>query len=234
MRDLHVTVPGGAIRWLAVGFLAALVGELSSENVTLTTYYPAPSGVYKQLITTEGTALSRESGTVTIGENSAAAGVKLDVRGGVRVGSSAFPPPASLSASAAGAGALIYDSTGKRFLGSDGTAWRPMSATISCAAGRAFSDNNHVNHTVKFTAAECGGVLPDSTYTGMAKSILMCNGVEHFHVLDAGESSAGLPANASLRTGPGVSIYPATSGPGPCIWPGSTVGTSVVAVYIKK
>lgn len=45
---------------LAIMFCA--VPELESESVTLSTYYPAPSGVYTNMITTGNTYLARELG----------------------------------------------------------------------------------------------------------------------------------------------------------------------------
>ena len=57
--------------FLRLSFLAmALIlpaSELASESVTLSTYYPAPSGVYTQLITTSQTQLGTQGGPVTIG-----------------------------------------------------------------------------------------------------------------------------------------------------------------------
>src|SRR5580700_334620 len=45
---------------LAIMLLSGLAQELASESVTLTTYYPAPSGVYTQMITTNNTYLARD------------------------------------------------------------------------------------------------------------------------------------------------------------------------------
>ncbi len=62
------------------------VVELDSESVTLTTYYPAPSGVYTKMVTTRDTILGRDSGAVGIGTGSPTD--KLHVDGGaVFVGS---------------------------------------------------------------------------------------------------------------------------------------------------
>src|SRR5579883_1890339 len=64
--DLRVTPR--AFRWGLVGLLmSAIATELSSENVTLSTYYPAPSGVYTQMLTTQNTWLARDSGNVGVG-----------------------------------------------------------------------------------------------------------------------------------------------------------------------
>jgi hypothetical protein len=71
-------------RWtcglLAAAMFFAAVPELASESVTLTTYYPAPSGVYSQLITTGNSWLARDGGYVDIG-NTNNNGFKLDVTG---------------------------------------------------------------------------------------------------------------------------------------------------------
>jgi hypothetical protein len=64
---------------LVLAMLLATAGDLASENVTLTTYYPAPSGVYSQMITTGNTYLARDGGSVGVGTT--APGGKLDVQG---------------------------------------------------------------------------------------------------------------------------------------------------------
>ncbi|MBI3565352.1 MAG: hypothetical protein HY079_09170 [Elusimicrobia bacterium] len=73
--------------WLVAGLLLACAGELASESVTLTTYYPAPMGVYTQMITTNNSFLARDAGRVLIGGAALSAGAaadgasKLDVTG---------------------------------------------------------------------------------------------------------------------------------------------------------
>jgi len=52
---------------MAGAMLLAAAPELSSESVTLTTYYPAPSGVYTQMIATGNTYLARDAGAVGVG-----------------------------------------------------------------------------------------------------------------------------------------------------------------------
>lgn len=72
-------------RWLMAGAMVfAAAPELASESVTLTTYYPAPSGVYTQMITTGNTYLARDAsssaGQVIIGGGAASAtGQMLDI-----------------------------------------------------------------------------------------------------------------------------------------------------------
>ena len=57
----------------AVMLLSGLAGELASESVTLTTYYPAASGVYSQLIVTQNSFFSRDAGCLEIGTAAIAA-----------------------------------------------------------------------------------------------------------------------------------------------------------------
>jgi len=46
----------------AAAMMLCAVPELDSESVTLSTYYPAPSGVYTNMITTGNTVLARDGG----------------------------------------------------------------------------------------------------------------------------------------------------------------------------
>ena len=71
--DLHLRVsyePRVLRPWLVLCLLLLSAGELGSENVTLTTYYPAPSGAYTRMITTGETLLARDGGNVGIGTTS--------------------------------------------------------------------------------------------------------------------------------------------------------------------
>ncbi|MFI5360848.1 MAG: hypothetical protein ACHQ49_02665 [Elusimicrobiota bacterium] len=65
---------------MASAMMFAAVSEVASESVTLTTYYPAPSGVYLQMIVTGNTYLARDQALnypsqVGIGVNSFTAGI---------------------------------------------------------------------------------------------------------------------------------------------------------------
>ncbi|MFI5348087.1 MAG: hypothetical protein ACHQ2Z_00965 [Elusimicrobiota bacterium] len=75
---LDIRFGQSALRLLMVaGMMFSTVSEVASENVTLTTYYPAPSGVYTQMITTGNTFLARDNGKVGVGTPSP--GQELDV-----------------------------------------------------------------------------------------------------------------------------------------------------------
>ncbi|MBI3554077.1 MAG: hypothetical protein HY077_16395 [Elusimicrobia bacterium] len=72
MAELNVSVevsvsPAVFRAALAAALLSVMAGELASESVSLTTYYPAPSGVYTQMITTSDTYLARDGGKVGVG-----------------------------------------------------------------------------------------------------------------------------------------------------------------------
>ena len=69
-----------SLRWLmAACMVLAAAPEVASESVTLTTYYPAPSGVYTKMITTGDTYLARDGGRVGIGTTGP--GFELEVNG---------------------------------------------------------------------------------------------------------------------------------------------------------
>lgn len=54
---------------LVVAVMLSCAPELGSESVTLTTYYPAPSGVYAKMITTSDAYLARDGGVYDSGTN---------------------------------------------------------------------------------------------------------------------------------------------------------------------
>ena len=83
--QLDLTMSPRFLQSIIVGSLLALLApELGSENVTLTTYYPAPSGVYAKMITTNDSFLARDAGLVGIG--TAVPLSKLSVNGGTALG----------------------------------------------------------------------------------------------------------------------------------------------------
>ena len=69
--------------WIAVGIVGGVAAYAIAEEVTLTTYYPSPRGVYEELRTTQNTWLATEGGRVGIG--TASPNEKLEVNGGVRL-----------------------------------------------------------------------------------------------------------------------------------------------------
>lgn len=76
---LRLSYERAALRpWLVAALLVACAGELASESVTLTTYYPAPMGVYTQMITTNNSFFARDAGKVLLGGTVLSNGANLD------------------------------------------------------------------------------------------------------------------------------------------------------------
>jgi hypothetical protein len=69
-RKIYVTI--GVSQPMIRAAVAGLVmfscsTELASEAITMTTFYPAPSGIYNRMITTGDTVLGRDGGKVAVG-----------------------------------------------------------------------------------------------------------------------------------------------------------------------
>jgi|GEM_PF-2524119 len=108
MADINVRFD---IRFSARTLRLAMIGamvlaaapELASESVSLTTYYPAPSGVYAQLISTNNTWLARDGGYLDVGTSVVpGAGTEMAVMGG-RVGIGLTAPANELQVKGLGA-----------------------------------------------------------------------------------------------------------------------------------
>jgi hypothetical protein len=66
--DIRLTIgPRGVGVLAAVAILGALVAQVSSESLNLSTFYPSPAGIYNTLKTTGQTFLARDARGVTVG-----------------------------------------------------------------------------------------------------------------------------------------------------------------------
>lgn len=74
---------------MAACMIFSVATEVASESVTLTTYYPAPSGVYTQMITTGNTYLDRDS-LGKVGIQTAVPSSVFSVNGGMSVGGAGY------------------------------------------------------------------------------------------------------------------------------------------------
>jgi hypothetical protein len=141
-------------------FLLAVLGfwaTLMAEDITLTTYYPAPYGAYEELTTTGNTYLATTSGNAAIGlATTATIQNKLDVEGSAAIGAGYS------GTSAAPANGLIVQ--GKVGIG-----------TASVGA----SDTLSVTGTVNATAYSVGGTAGVSgTFTTVdGKTVTVTNGI---------------------------------------------------------
>lgn len=106
----------------AAAIMLCAVPELDSESVTLSTYYPAPSGVYTNMITTSNTYLARDNGryinavtgsALALGTVTPEVNSKLTVSGGGISGSYGITPRyTNWAAYGTGdGGAAIYNSS---------------------------------------------------------------------------------------------------------------------------
>ena len=87
-RTLKIRIRLGRRQSLAAAALALLCltpGILSTEQLTLTTYYPSPYGVYEDLRATQNTYLAYSGAGSCVGIGAASCAKKLDVAGDVGV-----------------------------------------------------------------------------------------------------------------------------------------------------
>lgn len=122
---IKLEIPRLNARWALVAlFLTLGAGDLASESVTLTTYYPAPSGVYTQMITTDNTWLARDTAAagVSVGTTQTVqAGDKMIVMGG-NVGIGTTDPNNTLQITGTGGGTIDLLVNGRIQTGDGGNA----------------------------------------------------------------------------------------------------------------
>ena len=70
---------------MAVLMLAGGAAGVRAEDVTVSTYYPSPRGVYQELRVANNTQLAMQAGDVELGPLPPAGGERLRIDGGIRV-----------------------------------------------------------------------------------------------------------------------------------------------------
>ena len=143
---IHVKVSRRSFIWAAAALLMCCsANEVVSESLTMTTYYPAPSGVYKRLTATEGVAVGTYkasaapagdlivSGSVGIGTTSPANKLSVagnaDVSGNIAVGGLMMAgqhASAQESALSKVEGAFYYATDLHQFRGFQNGAWQTI------------------------------------------------------------------------------------------------------------
>jgi len=115
-------------------FLLTILGfgaTLMAEDITLTTYYPAPYGAYEELTTTGNTYLATDSGSVGIGTTTPPPSTKLDVY------SNNSGPYTAIYGSKIGSGTPLYGVSGFINGGSAGFVQEAVRGYANITAGEA-------------------------------------------------------------------------------------------------
>ena len=76
------------LRWVLMSAGVGIIAYALADDLTLTTYYPSPRGVYKSLRTTSTTVLATQDGRVGIGTSNPDNTAMLDVAGTVKLSGS--------------------------------------------------------------------------------------------------------------------------------------------------
>ena len=75
---------------VAVLMLAGGAAGVRAEDVTVSTYYPSPRGVYQELRVANNAQLAMQAGAVLIGPNPPAGGERVRIDGSIRVRNNAI------------------------------------------------------------------------------------------------------------------------------------------------
>ncbi|MFC1521088.1 hypothetical protein ACFL6Y_01635 [Elusimicrobiota bacterium] len=121
---------------IIIGFFGFLIYgvTLVAEKLTITSYYPSPYGVYKELHSTGNTLLATQSGSnVGIGTTSPSSGYALDVNGNLTATGIIETPNLDLypNSPTPEEGRIDYDSGTKKPYYHDGTNWTAFDAPIT-------------------------------------------------------------------------------------------------------
>ena len=159
--------------WTTLGVLFALMAHAIAEDITLTTYYPSPRGVYQQLRTTDETLLATEGGNVGIGTTSPVN--QLDVEGAAVIG-------------AAYSGATLAPTDGLLVQGNVGIGTTAPVVPLDVAGGVRIGDSSICN------AAHAGTLR---TRVG-GSELSFCNGTDWIPLVQSASSCA--PAGDTYTT----------------------------------
>ena len=152
-------------RWLVILLLLSACAYALAEDITLTTYYPSPRGVYDELKTMGQTLLAQSGGNVGIGTASPV--TKLEVNGAVRLGN--FPdtnPPAGTD------GALYFDTTFKQVMLYNG-GWQNLSVAPGTLRGHCLLSGGG-GPPGSTNLYQCSGVTAPAVCVGPAASDQSC------------------------------------------------------------
>lgn len=149
--------------FLAVGCLSPVNESFSQEDVTVTTYYPSPFGVYNQL------QANKLAVGDTDGDGALGAGDQPPVNGQLYAARSViFKPQAAPPAFNAIRGELVFNGVDNLFYVFDGSVWVPLgqpilTGTIDIPA----TGINESGNSVQFTAPVPGAAIGDVVVIGL-------------------------------------------------------------------
>lgn len=117
---------------LAASLLCLAVPDTGSESLTMTTYYPAPAGVYQRLTTTGTTLLARDGGRVGIGTTSPEGALEI------KSTTAGFIPPRMTTAqrdAVAAEGSIVYNTERQSADIRTRTGWKPLGGALASDVG---------------------------------------------------------------------------------------------------
>ncbi|MBI4598552.1 MAG: hypothetical protein HY737_09160 [Candidatus Omnitrophica bacterium] len=147
--------------WLLVGLLLATAGYVIAEEITLTTYYPSPRGVYQELRSTSSSYFATGGGSVGIGTDALNAAARFQVKGNTVVQDGQFQlgglpadPPAL------GSGAMYFNTTDNEAKIFQSGAWQRFGGGggVKVGSGAAVSGGT-INPLPGFTRASCAVIV---------------------------------------------------------------------------
>ena len=174
--NIHLEIPVAVRSFrgvFVVLLLSGLAGELSSESVTLTTFYPAPSGVYSQLVTAQMAYMARDSGYVEVGTLQAAPTAKFTVNGGL-VGIGTVDPAATPGCPLGTCPALqIYETVGGATIDlkvngriQTGDATNPGGVCLNSGCTQVVGNVKSADNTVNFGLLNTNGGISGLSMSG--------------------------------------------------------------------
>lgn len=107
-----------------MGLAVIFINSAWAEEITISTYYPAPYGVYRNFKTTEDTYLATESGNVGVGTETP--NTKLEVDNVLKITPYTVAGTDPQACGLETEGAIYYKDSESRFYYCDGSEWKPF------------------------------------------------------------------------------------------------------------
>ncbi len=130
--------------WLVGGLILGTMAYALAEDLTLSTYYPSPRGVYQELRTTNDTFLAMQTGNVGIGTTTPAAKLDVAMTSGTTPGMAIHgvtgqTAPFFQLTDSSGVTLMFLDSTGKLMVGRKTSTRNQLDVDGSAAIGSGYA-----------------------------------------------------------------------------------------------